>query len=139
MSDDGSDRRQTQLDVSILKQMALDMDESIILSVLTMFLADGQELIAQLELVLASADDDALAKTAHKLGGNTAACGQTGLSRILYDCENSIRVGDIHEGREHAKEFLALAPAGFESLSNYLESLKRQSVQNASLKEKDRR
>ena len=128
MSGDGSDLHQTQLDVSILEQMALDMDEFIIPAVLTMFLADGQELIAQMELVLASGDDEALAKIAHKLGGNTATCGQTGLSQILYDCENSIRTGDISKGREHARTFLALAPAGFESLSSYLESLRGQSA-----------
>ena len=128
MADDGAGRHQTQLDVGILEQMALDMDASVIPSVLAMFLADGQELIAQIELVLASGDDDALAKIAHKLGGNTATCGQTGLSQILYDCENSIRTGDISKGREHARTFLALAPAGFESLSSYLESLRGQSV-----------
>jgi len=139
MSDDGSSLHPSEFDVSILEKLALDMDESIMLTVLTMFLADGQELIDQIELVLASGDDDALGKIAHKLKGNTATCGQTGLSRILHDCENSIRAGDISKGREHAKEFLAMAPAGFESLSNYLESLERQAAQNASLKDKDRR
>ena len=139
MSDDGSSLHPSQLDVSVLEQLARDMDESIVPTVLAMFLDDGQELVAQVESALASADDDALAKIAHKLGGNTATCGQTGLSQILYDCENSIRTGDISKGREYAKEFLALAPAGFESLSNYLESLKGQSAQNASLKDKDRR
>ena len=139
MSDDGSSLHPSQLDVSVLEQLARDMDESIVPTVLAMFLDDGQELVAQVELALASADDDALAKIAHKLGGNTATCGQTGLSRILYDCENSIRIGDISKGREHARAFLALAPAGFESLSNYLDSLKGQSAQNLSLKDKDRR
>ncbi len=139
MSDDGSSLHPSQLDVSVLEQLARDMDESIVPTVLAMFLDDGQELVAQVELALASADDDALAKVAHKLGGNTATCGQTGLSQILYDCENSIRTGDISKGREHAGAFLALAPAGFESLSNYLDSLKGQSAQNLSLKDKDRR
>ena len=136
MSDD---QHQAQLDASVLERLALDLDESVMSTVLSMFLADGQELLAQIELVLAAGDDDALAKIAHKLGGNTVTCGQTGLSRILYDCENSIRAGDTSKGREYAKEFLALAPAGFESLSNYLESLKGQSAQNSSLKDKDRR
>ena len=136
MSDD---LHQAQLDASVLERLALDLDESVMSTVLSMFLADGQELLAQIELVLVADDDEALAKIAHKLGGNTATCGQTGLSRILYDCENSIRAGDISKGREYAKEFLALAPAGFESLSNYLESLKGQSAQNSSLKDKDRR
>ena len=136
MSDD---QHQAQLDASVLERLALDLDESVMSTVLSMFLADGQELLAQIELVLVADDDEALAKIAHKLGGNTATCGQTGLSRILYDCENSIRAGDISKGREYAKEFLALAPAGFESLSNYLESLKGQPAQNSSLKDKDRR
>ena len=136
MSDD---LHQAQLDASVLERLALDLDESVMSTVLSMFLADGQELLAQIELVLVADDDEALAKIAHKLGGNTATCGQTGLSRILYDCENSIRAGDISKGREYAKEFLTLAPAGFESLSNYLESLKGQLAQNASLKDKDRR
>jgi len=122
------DLHQTQLDVSILEQLALDKDESILATVLTMFLDDGQDLVNQIKSALASADDDALAKTAHKLGGNTASCGQTGLSRMLYDCENSIRAGDISKGREYARAFLALAPAGFTSLSNYLASLKGQSA-----------
>ena len=124
MSDDGSSLHPIQLDVSVLEQLARDMDESIVPTVLAMFLDDGQELVAQVESALASADDDALAKVAHKLGGNTATCGQTGLSQILYDCENSIRAGDRSKGREHARAFLALAPAGFVSLSNYLDSLK---------------
>ena len=125
MSDDGSEQYQAQLDVSVLEQLALDMDESIVPTVLAMFLDDGQELISQVELALASGDDEGLAKIAHKLGGNTATCGQTGLSKILFDCENAIRTGELSKGREHAKEFLSFAPPGFEALSNYLENLKR--------------
>ena len=125
MSNDDLNVHQAQLDVSVLEQLAIDMDESILPTVLAMFLADGQELITQVELTLASGDDEALANIAHKLGGNTATCGQTGLSQILFDCENSIRVGDMPKGRKHAKEFLALAPSGFESLSNYLDNLNK--------------
>ena len=125
MSDDGSEQYQAQLDVSVLEQLALDMDESIVPTVLAMFLDDGQELISQVELALASGDDEGLAKIAHKLGGNTATCGQTDLSKILFDCENAIRTGELSKGREHAKEFLSFAPPGFEALSNYLENLKR--------------
>ena len=125
MSDDGSEQYQAQLDVSVLEQLALDMDESIVPTVLAMFLDDGQELISQVELALASGDDEGLAKIAHKLGGNTATCGQTGLSKILFDCENALRTGELSKGRGHAKEFLSFAPPGFEALSNYLENLKR--------------
>ena len=40
MSDDGSEQYQAQLDVSVLEQLALDMDESIVPTVLAMFLDD---------------------------------------------------------------------------------------------------
>jgi len=123
MSDSGSNLLQTRLDVGVLEQLAHDMDASLIPTVLAMFLSDGQKLSEQIEFALTSGDDDALAKAAHKLGGNTATCGQTGLSQILYDCENFIRDGNIAKGRTQAKQFLALAPSGFESLSNYLENL----------------
>jgi HPt (histidine-containing phosphotransfer) domain-containing protein len=123
MSDSGSNLLQTRLDVGVLEQLAHDMDASLIPTVLAMFLSDGQKLTEQIESALASGDDDALAKAAHKLGGNTATCGQTGLSQVLYDCENFIRDGNITKGKAQARRFLVLAPSGFESLSNYLENL----------------
>jgi HPt (histidine-containing phosphotransfer) domain-containing protein len=123
MSDSGSDLLQTRLDVGVLEQLARDMDASLIPTVLAMFLSDGQKLSEQIESALASGDDDALAKAAHKLGGNTATCGQMGLSQVLYGCENFIRDGKIAKGRAEARRFLALAPFGFESLSNYLKNL----------------
>jgi HPt (histidine-containing phosphotransfer) domain-containing protein len=123
MSDSGSDPLQTQLDAGVLEQLAHDIDASLLPTVLAMFLADGHKLFEEIEFALASGDDDALAKAAHKLGGNTATCGQTRLSQTLYDCENFIRGGDITKGRAQAKQFLKLAPSGFESLSNYLENL----------------
>jgi hypothetical protein len=61
MSNDGLKLNQAQLDASVLEQLAIDMDESILPTVLAMFLADGQELITQVELTLASGDDEALA------------------------------------------------------------------------------
>ena len=124
MSDNGSDLHQSHLDVSVLEQLAEDMDESIMHAVLEMFLADGQELTAKIVFLLASGDDDELAKAAHKLGGNTATCGQTGLSQILYDCETAIRLGDVAKGREHAQAFIACSPSGFDSLSKYIQNLK---------------
>jgi HPt (histidine-containing phosphotransfer) domain-containing protein len=123
MSDSGSDLLQIRLDVGVLEQLAHEIDASLIPTVLAMFLTDGQKLSEQIKFALASGDDDSLAKAAHKLGGNTATCGQTGLSQVLYDCENFIRDGNITKGRAQAKRFLALAPSSFESLSNYLENL----------------
>ncbi len=124
MPGDGSDLRKAQLETSVLEQLALNMDESMLSKVLAMFIADGHELIAQIEVALASGDHDLLAKHVHKLSGNTATCGQNGLSQILYNCERSIRTGDISKARNHAREFLALGPSGFEILSSYRETLK---------------
>jgi HPt (histidine-containing phosphotransfer) domain-containing protein len=123
MTDSKSDQQVPPIDVSVLEQLARDIDVAIIPNLIEISLKDGSERLAQIKSALASCDDTALAAAIHALAGNAASCGLMELSHTLNECENSFRRDDAEGGRASAARVLALAPSAFELLSDYLKTL----------------
>ncbi|MBI1272884.1 MAG: response regulator [Alphaproteobacteria bacterium] len=112
------------LDRATVKQMIADLDKTIVLGLIDVFLRDLETHVARVHAAVAANDWDAVQREAHSMKSSSANCGLMALSCSMQEIEDSLRARNTNQAKHNLTQAEGVIGQSFSALADLRDQLR---------------